>query len=68
MEEKILNIEKQLVEIKIKLDKTYASSEKMRRYFLWTVIITAAVIAIPLLILPFAISSYLGNLNAALNF
>ena len=68
MEEKLSQIEKKLAEIEIKMDRVLASSEKMRKYFLWTLVVTIAVIVIPLLFLPFAISSLLQNLNTALNF
>ena len=61
-------IEKRLAEIEAKVDKVYVSTEKMRKYFLWGLIVTAVVIVLPLIFLPFAISSLLGSLNTALNF
>lgn len=68
MEEKNPNIENRLAELEAKIDKVYASSERMRKYFLWTLIVTIVIVVIPLLILPFAVSSFLGNINTALNF
>ncbi|MBV9349289.1 MAG: hypothetical protein JO026_00905 [Patescibacteria group bacterium] len=49
--------------LEVKVDKVYASSEKMRKYFLWTGIITIAVIVIPLLILPFVIPAFLSSVS-----
>jgi len=37
-----------------KLDAIYASAEKTRKYLLWTLTITVAVIVVPLIGLPFA--------------
>ncbi len=45
-----------------KIDQMYISIEKMRKYFLWTLIITIAVIVLPLIgmffVLPEVISNY----------
>jgi hypothetical protein len=49
-----------------KIDATYASAEKMRKYFLWTLIISVALFVLPLLALPFALGqlmSYYGGLS-----
>lgn len=46
-----------------KLDEIYKSAEKMRMYFKWTLIISVAVIIIPLLFMPFAIMRFLGAYN-----
>ena len=43
-----------------KIDAIYVSAEKTRKYFLWTGIITLAVIVLPLLALPFAIGQLLS--------
>ncbi len=51
-----------------KIDATFQSAEKTRKYLLWALIITIAVIVIPLLILPFAIGSLLSSYAAALSF
>ena len=50
-------------ELEVKIDKVYASSEKVRKYFLWTGIITLALIIIPLFILPFFVSSFLQSVT-----
>jgi len=49
-----------------KIDAIYVSAEKTRKYFFWTGIITLAVIVLPLIALPFALSqllSYYGDLS-----
>lgn len=63
MPEQLSNIEKKLVELEAKIDATYASSEKMRKYMMWTAIITVCVIVIPLLILPFVIPAFLSSVT-----
>lgn len=52
---------KQLDRIEAKLAEVYTSVEKTRKYILWTAIVTAAVILIPLLILPAVIPSFLAS-------
>ena len=56
--------QKQLAEQKELLEKIYASVEKTRRAFMWTLIISVAVIVLPLigmmLIVPQFLSSYSG--------
>lgn len=54
-------IEARLVEIERKIDATYASAEKTRKIMLWTGIITAAVIVIPLFLIPLFIPSFLAS-------
>lgn len=63
MENEIL---KKLAEQEAKLDALYASSEKMRKYFLWTLIISVAVIVLPMIGLFFALPGFLGTINASL--
>ena len=53
------NLEARLVAMEKKIDTMYASVEKLRKYFLWTGIITVAVIVIPLLLIPFLIPAFL---------
>ncbi|MDE1924754.1 MAG: hypothetical protein KGH79_01055 [Patescibacteria group bacterium] len=62
-------IELKLAELQGKVEETYASVDKMRKYMLWTAIITVAVIIIPILILPLFLPAFLssqgvGNLNS----
>lgn len=64
MENEIL---KKLAEQDAKIDAIYASTEKMRKYFLWTLIITVAMIVVPMIGLGFAIPSFLNTLNASLS-
>jgi type IV secretory pathway component VirB8 len=53
-----------------KLDAIYRSAEKTRKYFKWTLIISIAVIVLPLIGLIFAIPAFLKTINPAqlLNF
>lgn len=50
-----------LAELEGKIDAVYASVEKTRKYFLWTGIITVAVIVIPLLLLPLFLPAFLAS-------
>lgn len=60
MEQEIL---KKLEEQDKKLDAVYASSEKMRKYFLWTLIISVAVIVLPMLALYFVLPSFFSSFS-----
>ena len=46
-----------------KLEEIYRSVEKTRKYFLWTLIITVVMIALPLIGLLFVIPTFLKALN-----
>ena len=59
-------MEIKLIELEGKLDAVYASSEKMRKYFLWTVIITVGAILVPLMILPAVLPSFLASQGVGL--
>ncbi|MBY0294373.1 hypothetical protein K2Q08_03530 [Patescibacteria group bacterium] len=59
-------MDEQLNRIEQKLDATYAAVEKMRKYFLWTGIITIAIIVIPLLILPLFVPAFLASQGVGL--
>ena len=61
MQEQLDRIEMKLAELAGKVDALGASSEKMRKYFLWTLIVTLAVILIPLLILPALLPAFLAS-------
>jgi hypothetical protein len=52
---------KKLLELEEKIDKIYKSVEKTRKYFLWTGIITVAVIVLPLIGLLFVLPSFMQN-------
>ena len=49
-----------------KLDAIYRSVEQMRSYFLWTLIITVAVIALPLIGLVFVLPKFLDQYSGLL--
>ena len=61
MQEQLDRIEIKLAELQGKIDATYVSSEKMRKYFLWTMIITIGAIVIPLLIIPFVLPAFFAS-------
>ncbi len=61
MEQQLSQIETKLKELETKMDAIYRSSERMRKYFLWTGIITVAVIVLPLLLLPLVIPAFLNS-------
>jgi type II secretory pathway component PulF len=48
-----------------KLEQIYRSVEKMRKYFLWTLIISVAVILLPLIGLIFVIPQFLSLYSGA---
>ena len=58
MEQEIL---KKLEENSQKLDKVYRSSERMRKYFLWTLIITLIFILLPLFGLLIVVPQFLNT-------
>ncbi|NCN58871.1 hypothetical protein COW99_00290 [Candidatus Roizmanbacteria bacterium CG22_combo_CG10-13_8_21_14_all_38_20] len=49
------------------LRKIYSSSEKTRKYFMWTLIGTAVMFVLPLIGLAFAIPAFLNNYMGALS-
>ena len=61
---------KRLESLEQKIDATYVSAEKTRKYFLWTMIITLLVFFLPLIglifVLPMFLSSYLGGMEGLL--
>ena len=63
MDQQLERIEKKLAELEAKLDATFRSSEKMRKYFLWSLILGIVVIVIPLLILPFVLPAFFNSLT-----
>ena len=60
-------LEQKLAEQDQKLDKIYASIEKMRKYFLWTMIITIVTIVLPIIALIFVIPWFLSVMGNAYN-
>lgn len=62
MEEEIL---KRIEEQEKKLNEVYQSVEKIRKYFLWTFIITLVVIVLPIIGLLFIIPQFLNLYSGA---
>lgn len=58
-----IDILKKLEEQEQKIDKIYRSVEKMRKYFLWSLIIGIVFIVLPLVGLIFIIPMFLKTLN-----
>ena len=46
-----------------KLDDIYQSVERMRKYFMWTLIVTLITVVLPLVGLVFAVPVFLQTLN-----
>lgn len=61
---------KKIEEQQVKIDKIYISVEKTRKYILWTIIVTVAMVVLPLIamifIIPYFMSSFgsLSGLNS----
>jgi len=55
------NNDKKIIKLEEKINKIYISVEKTRKYFLWTGIITIAVIVLPLIALMFVLPSFMTN-------
>jgi hypothetical protein len=62
MNEQLDRIEVKLAELEGKIDASFQSTEKMRKYMLWGFWITVGAILIPLLILPLVIPAFLSSL------
>lgn len=50
-----------LAELERKIDAIYATTEKVRKYFLWTLIVTIALVVLPAIGLVFAIPSFISQ-------
>ena len=61
MEEILKKIEEQ----QLKINAMYESVEKLRKYFLWTLIITVVTIVLPLVAMMFILPSLLTTLSGA---
>ena len=64
MDEQIL---KQLQENQILLEKTYKTVERLKKYFMWTLIITVLTIVLPMIGLMFVLPKYMDTLTGGLN-
>lgn len=54
---------KRLADLEAKMDAVYASSEKIRKYLLWSGIIALALIIVPLFLLPLVIPAFLQSVT-----
>jgi len=59
--EQLDRIEIKLAELEAKVNAAVTSSEKVRKYLMWTAIVTIAVIVLPLLILPLLLPAFLSS-------
>ncbi len=64
MEQEIL---KKLEDQEAKLDAVYASVEKLRKYFLWTMWITIITIVLPLVVLVLILPWFVSTMSSAYN-
>jgi type IV secretory pathway component VirB8 len=58
-----MDIEKKLVDLESKIDNIYITVEKTRKYIWWTMVVTVAVIVIPLIAMIFVIPSFLNSIT-----
>ena len=68
MEPDIQVLADRLSALEAKIDAVYVSSEKIRKYFLWTGIITLALIVLPLIVLPLILPAFLSSLTIPAGF
>jgi len=61
------DIQNKMMELEKKIDATYQSIEKIRKYMLWTAIVTIAIIVLPLIGLMLVIPSFISNYTSALS-
>lgn len=61
MEELLKKIDDQ----QAKIDAMYVSVEKLRKYFLWTLVVTVVTIALPLVAMMFILPSLVSTLSSA---
>ena len=54
-------ISQKIKDLSDKVDKIFVSVEKTRRYFMWTMIITIAIVILPLIGLVFVVPSFMTN-------
>ena len=61
------DILKKLEAMEQEIDRMFTSVEKLRRYFLWTLVITLLTVVLPLIALLFAVPWAFGILSNAYN-
>jgi len=57
-------IRTKIEEMSTKMDSVYSSVERLRKFFMWTLIITAAMFVLPLIGLLFLIPWYLNMMSS----
>lgn len=57
------SVEERLISIEKKIEAVYVSVEKTRRYFLATIVVSTALIIVPLIGLAFAIPAMLASVS-----
>ena len=55
------NIDSRLSALESKINSIYVSVEKTRKYFLWTLIITIALVVLPMIGMMFALPMFMSN-------
>ncbi|MFH0951027.1 MAG: hypothetical protein V1765_00955 [bacterium] len=58
------DIKKQLDQQQQMLTSIYHSTEKTRKYFLWTLIISIVLFVLPLIVMLFLLPSFISNLTS----
>lgn len=58
--------EDRAAQLEAKIDAIYVSVEKTRKYLLWTMIVTLAVVVLPAIGLVFAVPSFISSYNQTL--
>lgn len=61
------NLEERFKKLEEQIGKIYISVEKTRKYFQWTLIITVIVFVLPLLLMVFAIPSFIRTYSSLMN-
>lgn len=56
---------KKLEEQQAKIDAMFVSVEKLRKYFLWTLLITVATVILPLIVLAFVLPYAINTITSA---
>lgn len=59
--------EERIAALEKKVDAIYESVEKTRKYILWTMIVTLALVVLPAIGLVFAVPSFLSTYTETLN-
>jgi len=55
------DINQKILQIEEKIDKIYISTEKTRKYFFWTMVISVALFVLPLIGILFVLPSFIRN-------